>query len=91
MARLPRLNLLSPTSTSPGAVKTDKSTLVQSKIFLSMPAQIFLHPKNQIIPIREGLKRDHLTGNQRFVGEIENRPGIRVERRGRGRSRHEEK
>lgn len=91
MARLPRLNLSSPTSTSPGAVKTDKSALLQSKILQSMPAQIYSHPKNEITPIREGLKRVQLTGNQRFVDEIENRPGIRVERRGRGRSRHEEK
>ena len=41
--------------------------------------------------IREGLQRNQLTGNHRFVDEIESRIGIRVEKRGRGRPRHERK
>jgi len=41
--------------------------------------------------IRNGLQRNQLTGNHRFVDEIESRIGIRVEKRGRGRPRYEEK
>lgn len=91
MARLPRLNLSSPINTSLGAVKTGNSALLQSKILRSMPAQIYSHPKNEITPIREGLQRNQLTGNHRFVDEIESRIGMRIEKRGRGRPRHEEK
>lgn len=35
--------------------------------------------------IRDAVERNQLTGNNRFTDEIENRLGIRVECRGRGR------
>tara|TARA_R110002074_G_C12401303_1_gene654175 strand:- start:166 stop:861 length:696 start_codon:yes stop_codon:yes gene_type:complete len=41
--------------------------------------------------ISERLQRNQLTGNHRFIDEIENRIGLRVENRGRGRLRNEEK
>lgn len=41
--------------------------------------------------IDESVNRNQLTGNQKFVDEIERRIGIRVERRGRGRPSNEEK
>lgn len=41
--------------------------------------------------IEESVNRNQLTGNQRFVDEIEERIGMRIERRGRGRPRNEEK
>ena len=41
--------------------------------------------------IDESVNRNQLTGNHRFVDEIERRIGVRVERRGRGRPRNEEK
>jgi len=37
------------------------------------------------------MQRNQLTGNHRFVDEIESRIGMRIEKRGRGRPRHEEK
>ena len=39
--------------------------------------------------LRGSLKRNQLTGNQRFVDEVESRIGIRVETRSRGRPRNE--
>lgn len=39
--------------------------------------------------IQDSVNRNQLTGNNRFVDEIESRIGLRVERRGRGRPRHE--
>ena len=39
----------------------------------------------------ESVMRNQLTGNQRFIDEIEQRIGIRVEQRGRGRPRKDEK
>ena len=45
---------------------------------------------DEIQLIREGLQRNQLTGNHRFVDEIESRIGRRVEQRGRGRPRNEE-
>ena len=48
--------------------------------YLGEPAQ-----KNEIALIREGLQRNQLTGNHRFVYEIESRIGMRIEKRGRGR------
>ena len=39
----------------------------------------------------ESVMRNQLTGNHRFVDEIEQRIGIRVEQRGRGRPRKDEK
>lgn len=41
--------------------------------------------------IQESVRRNQLTGNHRFVDEIERRTGLRVERRGRGRPRNDEK
>jgi putative transposase len=41
--------------------------------------------------IDESVNRNQLTGNRRFVDEIEQRIGLRVERRGRGRPGNEEK
>lgn len=41
--------------------------------------------------IQEAWQRNQLTGNQKFVDEIEQRMGIRVERRGRGRPKKGEK
>ena len=41
--------------------------------------------------IEESVNRNQLTGNGRFVDEIERRIGIRVEKRGRGRPKNEEK
>jgi len=41
--------------------------------------------------IKESVSRNQLTGNHRFVDEIERRTGLRVERRGRGRPRNDEK
>ncbi len=41
--------------------------------------------------IDESVNRNQLTGNNHFVDEIEQRIGTRVERRGRGRPRNEEK
>jgi putative transposase len=35
--------------------------------------------------IREGLQRGQLTGDSRFVDEVERIAGLRIERRGRGR------
>jgi len=37
--------------------------------------------------IQSGVRRNQLTGNDRFIDEIERRMGIRLERRGRGRPR----
>lgn len=39
--------------------------------------------------IQDSVNRNQLTGNNRFVDEIESRICLRVERRGRGRPRHE--
>ncbi|MDM3872260.1 transposase [Porticoccus sp. W117] len=39
--------------------------------------------------IRSGVQRNQLTGNERFVDEIERRLGLRLEQRGRGRPRKE--
>ncbi|MDX9767036.1 MAG: hypothetical protein RBT51_06830, partial [Ectothiorhodospiraceae bacterium] len=41
--------------------------------------------------IREALQRGQLTGNDRFVAEVETLLGRRVERRGRGRPRSVER
>ena len=41
--------------------------------------------------IDESVNRNQLTGNHRFIDEIEHRIGLRVERRGRGRPSNEEK
>ena len=37
--------------------------------------------------IREGLQRGHLTGDSRFVDEVERIAGLRIERRGQVRPR----
>ena len=47
--------------------------------------------KAEIAMIRDGLQRNQLTGNTLFIDEIEHRIGMRVEKRGRGRPRNEEK
>ncbi|MEZ5525276.1 MAG: transposase [Pseudomonadales bacterium] len=41
--------------------------------------------------IQESVSRNQLTGNARFIDEIEMRTGMRVEQRGRGRPRKDEK
>lgn len=41
--------------------------------------------------IAESVNRNQLTGNDRFIDEIEQRVGVRVARRGRGRPRKDEK
>jgi len=41
--------------------------------------------------IQESVSRNQLTGNHWFVDEIERRTGLRVERRGRGRPKNDEK
>jgi REP-associated tyrosine transposase len=46
---------------------------------------------DEIRLIRLGLQRNQLTGNNRFVDEIEKRTGLRVELRGRGRPRRDQK
>ena len=65
---------------------TDKSRLAHYLDYLDEFAD-----SEEINMIRDGLQRNQLTGNHRFVDEIENRIGIRVEKRGRGRPRHERK
>jgi len=40
-------------------------------------------PEKQFLD--ESVNRNQLTGNQRFIDEIEKRVGARIERRGRGR------
>ena len=40
--------------------------------------------------IRSGVRRNQLTGNQRFVDEVSKRLGLRIAPRGRGRPRKEE-
>ena len=44
---------------------------------------------SEIMWLRSSLRRNQLTGNQKFVDEIEERIGIRIEARGRGRPRKE--
>jgi putative transposase len=44
---------------------------------------------SEIMWLRNSLRRNQLTGNQKFVDEIEERIGIRIEARGRGRPRKE--
>jgi putative transposase len=41
--------------------------------------------------IQDSVSRNQLTGIHQFVDEIERRTGLRVERRGRGRPRYDEK
>ncbi len=41
--------------------------------------------------ISDAVSRNQLTGNQRFVDEIESRTGLRIEHRGRGRPRYEKR
>ncbi len=50
--------------------------------------------KNKCVPffrIDDSVNRNQLTGDARFVDEIERRIGLRVERRGRGRPKNCEK
>jgi len=42
-------------------------------------------PSEELTLIRESLQRGQLTGNARFVDEVEGVMGLRIERRGRGR------
>jgi REP-associated tyrosine transposase len=69
-----------------GLASTDRERLHRYRTFLeqgvSMKEKRF---------IDESVNRNQLTGNHRFVDEIESRIGIRVERRGRGRPSNEEK
>ncbi|AJD61339.1 transposase [Pseudomonas aeruginosa] len=46
-------------------------------------------PAEELRLIREAVQRGQLTGNQRFVDEIERVAGVRIERRGQGRPRLE--
>ena len=65
---------------------TNKSRLAKYLDYLGEPTD-----SEEINLIQGGLQRNQLTGNHRFVDEIESRIGIRVEKRGRGRPRYEEK
>ncbi len=47
-------------------------------------------PAEELKLIREAVQRGQLTGNQRFVDEIERVAGVRIERRGQGRPRLEQ-
>ncbi len=47
-------------------------------------------PAEELRLIREAVQRGQLTGNQRFVDEIERVAGVRIERRGQGRPRLEQ-
>ncbi|MCI0560301.1 MAG: hypothetical protein MN733_17585 [Nitrososphaera sp.] len=40
---------------------------------------------SELMLIRDALQRGRLTGNERFVDEIDRKLGVRVERRGQGR------
>ncbi|HBN8288962.1 TPA: transposase, partial [Pseudomonas aeruginosa] len=46
-------------------------------------------PAEELRLIREAVQRGQLTGNQRFVDEIERVAGVRIERHGQGRPRLE--
>ncbi|MCO3060442.1 transposase, partial [Pseudomonas aeruginosa] len=46
-------------------------------------------PAEELKLIREAVQRGQLTGNQRFLDEIERVAGVRIERRGQGRPRLE--
>ncbi|MCR7789667.1 hypothetical protein NS832_32960, partial [Pseudomonas aeruginosa] len=46
-------------------------------------------PVEELRLTREAVQRGQLTGNQRFVDEIERVAGVRIERRGQGRPRLE--
>jgi putative transposase len=48
-------------------------------------------PTMESLFLGESVMRNQLTGNQRFIDEIEQRIGIRVEPRGRGRPKKDEK
>lgn len=65
---------------------TNKNRLEKYLDYLGEPTD-----SEEISLIRDGLQRNQLTGNHRFVDEIESRIGVRVEKRGRGRPRYEEK
>ncbi|HBN9546076.1 TPA: transposase, partial [Pseudomonas aeruginosa] len=47
-------------------------------------------PAEELRLIHEAVQRGQLTGNQRFVDEIERVAGVRIERRGQGRPRLEQ-
>lgn len=47
--------------------------------------------KDELRFISDSQKRNQLTGNDRFIAEIEKKIGLRVERRARGRPKHDEK
>jgi len=59
---------------------TVQGRLMRYRRFLGEPSE-----PAEVNLIREGLQRNQLTGNSRFVDEVERRTGIRIERRGRGR------
>lgn len=63
-----------------GLADTERERLQRYRRFLGEPSS-----NDEMALIREGLQRNQLTGNSRFVDEVERRTGLRVERRGRGR------
>ena len=69
-----------------GLGQTDQERFSCYLKYLDEPAR-----DEDISLIRKDLQRNQLTGNQQFVDEIEQRTGLRIEQRGRGRPRHEKK
>ncbi len=69
-----------------GFGKTDQERIFHYKAFMDEGV-----PMAEKKLINESVNRNQLTGNHRFIDEIERRVGIRIERRGRGRPANEEK
>ncbi len=81
-----RQTMLDRDATYVGLAKTDRERVRRYRAFLE--EGISMREKRFI---DESVNRNQLTGNNRFVDEIERRIGIRVERRGRGRPSNEDK
>lgn len=62
----------------------ETASLRQQRYEAFVRAAVSEHELNMI---REALQRGQLTGDERFVGEVERIAGLRVERRGQGRPR----
>jgi putative transposase len=69
-----------------GLGQTDQERFSRYRKYLDEPSR-----HEDISLIRRGLQRNQLTGNQQFIDEIEQRTGLRIEQRGRGRPGHERK
>lgn len=63
-----------------GLGDTEQGRLTRYRDYLGEPTD-----RVEVALIREGLQRNQLTGNTRFVEEVARRTGMRVARRGRGR------